>query len=320
MAAVQSQARVMGHTARPEGQNLAGAHDPRTAAAFLEHTAGTWPPQCRVASSCWRARRLAGPPYWAETALFLLSILSGGYYVARAAWTNLRSTRSLDMNVLMTLAVLGAMVIGEWLEGALVIFLFSLGETLENYTMNRARNAISTLVALTPQEAIRLDGNHQERVPVEDILTGDLILVPPGERISMDGIVQTGESAVNQAPITGESVPVDKVAGDTVYAGTINGAGALTIEVTQLAADNTISRIIQMVEEAQAQKAPSQRFMECSHGTTRPSWSASPGRGDRSPRAWIGGVDRLALRGLVLLVSVARARWSFPRRSASWRQ
>ena len=263
VAAVQSQARVMGHSARPEGQNLAGAHDPRTAAAFLElhgrdmATALSGGFILLAVLAGW-----LGLPYWAETALFLLSILSGGYYVSRAAWANLRSTRSLDMNALMTLAVLGAMFIGEWLEGALVIFLFSLGETLENYTMNRARSAISTLVALTPQEAIRLDGNRQERVPVEDILTGDLILVPPGERLSMDGIVRTGESAVNQAPITGESIPADKAAGDPVYAGTINGAGALTIEVTQLAADNTISRIIQMVEEAQAQKAPAQRFVD----------------------------------------------------------
>ena len=198
----------------------------------------------------------------AITALLAVSIVSGGFYVARAAWTSLRVTRSLDMNMLMTLAILGAMFIGEWFEGAMVIFLFSVGETLEGYTMDRARNAISTLVELSPREAIRVHGDHQDRVPVDELRIGDVILVPPGERIAMDGTVETGYSAVNQAPVTGESVPVDREPGNSVFAGSINGQGVLSVRVTRLAKDNTIARVIRMVEEAQEQRAPAQRFVD----------------------------------------------------------
>ena len=203
-----------------------------------------------------------GAPELIVNSLFFSAIVIGGFYVARAAWATLRATRSLDMNGLMTLAILGAIVIGEWFEGAMVIFLFSVGETLESYTMNRARNAISTLMTLSPREAIRLSGGQEDIVPVEELRIDDVVRVLPGERISMDGVIQKGHSAINQAPVTGESVPVDKTIGDTVYAGTVNGQGVLTIRVTHLAADNTIARITTMVEEAQAQKAPAQRFVD----------------------------------------------------------
>ncbi len=205
---------------------------------------------------------LLGLPEAVVAGTFVAAILVGGYFVARAGWAALRTAHSLDMNALMTIAAVGAVLIGEWAEGAVAMFLFSLGNTLEGYTMDRARNAIRGLMDLTPRRATVLHGDHEEQVPVEELHVGDHILVRPGERIPMDGGVLSGESAVNQAPITGESVPVEKAPGDEVYAGTVNGQGALTVRVTRLASDTTIARIIKMVEEAQAQKAPSQRFVD----------------------------------------------------------
>jgi Zn2+/Cd2+-exporting ATPase len=227
-------------------------------------------------------------PEWLTSAVLALSMVAGGYYVFRKGITNVWLTRQLDINFLMTIAALGAAAIGEWAEAALVVFLFSLGETLEGYTMDRARNSIRSLMQLAPPEATLLavcldceehvgralpDGTpytsgacpwcaHETRVPVGDLAVGDRILVKPGERIAMDGQILAGASAVNQAPITGESVPVEKQPGSDVFAGSINGAGALEVEVSRLAADNTISRIIHMVEEAQAQKAPAQRWID----------------------------------------------------------
>jgi Cd2+/Zn2+-exporting ATPase len=201
-------------------------------------------------------------PSWLSKALYAAGIVSGGYYVARAGWYGLRATRSLDMNALMALAAVGAMIIGEWAEGAMVIFLFSVGNTLEGYTMNRARDAIRKLMNLAPKVALRINDGQRVEVPVTDLEVGDRILVRADERIPMDGVVQEGRSAVNQAPVTGESIPVEKSVGDQVYAGTVNGGGSLTVEVTHLAEDNTIARIIRMVEEAQASKAPSQDFVD----------------------------------------------------------
>ncbi|NLS76765.1 MAG: cadmium-translocating P-type ATPase, partial [Chloroflexi bacterium] len=208
------------------------------------------------------ALRLLGAPEAASTALYALAILVGGYYVAKSGWFGFRATRSLDMNALMTLAAVGAMILGEWVEGAMVIFLFSLGNTLESYTVNRARHAIRALMSLAPKVAYKLVGEAQVQVPVEALAVGDRIQVRPSDRIPMDGDIESGHSAVNQAPVTGESLPVEKGIGDAVYAGTINGEGSLTVRVTRLAQDNTIARIIRMVEEAQASKAPSQRFVD----------------------------------------------------------
>jgi len=199
---------------------------------------------------------------WIANAAFALAILAGGYYIARSGWAALRTTHSLDMNMLMSIAAVGALVIGEWEEGATAMFLFAFGNTLEALTMDRARNAIRKLIELSPKEATRIHGDHADRVPVDQLQVGDLIEVKPGERVPMDGAVEEGRSAVDQAPITGESIPVDLQPGSPAYAGSINGHGALRIRVTKLARDNTLSRIVQMVQEAQGRRAPAQRFVD----------------------------------------------------------
>jgi len=195
-------------------------------------------------------------------AIYGAAIAAGGFFAARKGVIGLWFNRELDINFLMAVAAVGAVAIGAWLEGALVIFLFSLGETLEGYTMDRARNAIRSLMELAPTEATLLRDSEQQRLPVDDLEIGDVILVRPGERLPMDGDVRRGTSSVDQGPVTGESIPVEKRPGAEVFAGSVNGEGALEIEVTQRAEDNTISRVIHMVEEAQAQKAPSQRWVD----------------------------------------------------------
>ena len=171
-------------------------------------------------------------------------------------------TLSFDMNFLMMVAAIGAGVIEEWLEGATVLFLFSVANILQNLTMNRARNAIRSLMELSPNEVMARRNGRDERVPVESVRIGETMVIRPGEKIGLDGRVLDGASYVNQAPITGESLAVEKKPGDTVYAGTINQNGSLEVEVTHDYKDTALSRIIHMVEEAQAQKAPSQGFVE----------------------------------------------------------
>lgn len=206
--------------------------------------------------------QLAGVPVLLVRTLYTASILAGGIYVARAGWVAVRQTHGLDMNVLMTVAIIGAMIVGDFAEGAVIVLLFSVGELLESYSLDRARHAIRELIKLAPAQATLLHEGHEEQVPIEALKVGDRIVARPGERLPMDGRIVAGQSAVNQAPITGESLPVDKAPGDEVFAGTLNGSGALTIEVTRLAEDNTIARIMRMVEEANAQRAPSQRLVD----------------------------------------------------------
>ncbi|MGB9777643.1 MAG: heavy metal translocating P-type ATPase [Anaerolineae bacterium] len=209
---------------------------------------------------------LAAP--WAASAaplrdgLLIAATLIGGYPVARAGGAVLRTTRRPDMNVLMTVALIGALAIGEYAEAGVVVFLFSVGELLEALTMERARGAVRALMALRPPEATRRTPGGEERVPVEALAVGDLVLIRPGERIPADGRVREGHSSVDQSPITGESLPVEKGVGDEVFAGTVNGPGALTVEVTRAASDSTLARIIRLVEEAQESRAPSQRLVD----------------------------------------------------------
>ncbi|MDQ0900745.1 cation-translocating P-type ATPase [Paenibacillus sp. V4I7] len=195
------------------------------------------------------------------TLLYAVSIIIGGYKPARSAYYAVKSL-SLDMNVLMTAAVLGASAIGEWLEGALVVWLFALGNVLQSKSIEKTRNSIRSLIDLAPPEAFVKNGQELVRKSVEEISVGDVIVVKPGDKIPLDGLIISGESSVNQAPITGESIPVDKHVGDGVYAGTINEHGSLEIKVTKLVEDTTISKIIHLVEEAQEQKAPTEAFVD----------------------------------------------------------
>ncbi|TYP72379.1 heavy metal translocating P-type ATPase [Paenibacillus methanolicus] len=194
-------------------------------------------------------------------ALYAISIVLVGYKPARSAYYAVKS-RSLDMNVLMTAAVIGAAAIGEWFEGATVVWLFALGNIFQSRSIEKTRNSLRGLIDLAPPEAYVKRDEQLVRTPVEEISVGDVIVVKPGDKIPLDGAVISGDSSVNQAPITGESIPVDKHAGDTVYAGTINEHGSLEIRVTKLVEDTTISRIIHLVEEAQEQKAPTEAFVD----------------------------------------------------------
>ncbi len=199
-------------------------------------------------------------PWLARTA-YALTIAGGAPLTARRAWSAVR-LRALDINVLMLIAAFGALVLGQWSEAAAVIVLFAIAQTLETRTLERARSAVRALLDLTPSEALVRDDTGERRVDVEQIALGALIVVRPGEKIPLDGEIVTGESAVNQAPVTGESLPVDKAPGDEVFAGTINGRGALDVRVTRLRRETTLARIIHLVERAQAQRAPAQTMVD----------------------------------------------------------
>jgi Zn2+/Cd2+-exporting ATPase len=192
---------------------------------------------------------------------FVASIGFGGVLTLRRAFVSL-GAGILDINVLMLLAVAGAMALGEWTEAASVVFLFALAQLLEARAMDRARGAIRALMDLAPAEAIVTRDGYQQRLGVDEVRVGDTILVGPGEKLPLDGRVLAGDSYVNQAPVTGESLPVEKTVGDEVFAGTINGRGALDVIVTRLRRDSTLARIIHLVERAQAQRAPSQQFVD----------------------------------------------------------
>lgn len=196
------------------------------------------------------------------TGAFAIATIAGGLLVFPAAWRALLAWR-LDMNVLMTVAVAGAWTIGEGEEAASVVFLFALSELLESWSAGRARRAIASLLTLSPETALipQPDGSMVEK-PVGEIAVGDQIFIRSGSRVPLDGEIIDGNSAINQAPITGESVPVEKEPGDQVFAGTINGEGSLRVRVKKLSGDSTLARIIKLVEEAETQKAPTQRFVD----------------------------------------------------------
>jgi Cd2+/Zn2+-exporting ATPase len=204
----------------------------------------------------------AGLDAWPVIAIQLVALALAGYPIARSAIGNLVVNHDFNMNFLMTVAAIGAVAIDQVPEAASLVFLFAISEALESYTTERARRSISSLVQLVPLQARRILADGAETVPVEDLAVGDRILVRSGDRIPMDGMIRSGQSQVNQAPITGESLPVPKEPGDEVFAGTINGEGVLQVEVSRLATDTTLSRIIRMVEEAQAMRAPTQRFVD----------------------------------------------------------
>jgi len=202
-----------------------------------------------------------GAPALISILFYALAYLAGGFDITRHALKALRQFK-FDIDVLMVLAALGAAVLGDFAEGAWLLFLFSLGHALEHFAMERARNAIRALVKLVPKTARVMRDGQESEMPVEQLQRGDIVVVRPGERIPVDGRILKGRSAVDQSSITGESMPLDKGAGDVVFAGTMNGDGALEVRVTKLAADTTLARVVQMVEEAQVQKSPTQRFTE----------------------------------------------------------
>ena len=204
---------------------------------------------------------LAGAPYAFSLGLLLGAYAAGGFYTLRDAWQSVKSRR-FDIDTLMIVAAAGAGALGAWEEGALLLFLFSLGHALEHLAMDRARRAIEALAELAPKTALVQRDGAEIEVRVEELLRGDRVIVKPGSRIPADGQVASGNSAVDQSPVTGESMPVDKQAGDKVFAGTVNGEGALIVEVTKLARESTLSRMVEMVAEAQTQKSPTQRFTD----------------------------------------------------------
>lgn len=199
------------------------------------------------------------PP--AAIALCLASMIAGSIFVLPKAWFALRRLQP-DMNLLVTISLFGASYLGEWLEGASLAFLFATAALLESYSLARARKAVIGLMKLAPGEAAVVHHDHEHRMAVDQVPVGAIVRVRPGERIPCDGQVAAGESDVNQAMITGESVPVWKEQGDEVYAGTMNGNGLLDVRTTRAAADTTLSRIVRMVERAQQRRAPSEQFVE----------------------------------------------------------
>ena len=200
--------------------------------------------------------------HWSVVVLALVAVFTGGLSTYKKGWIALKN-RSLNMNALMSIAVTGAMLIGHWPEAAMVMVLFALAEVIEAKSLDRARNAIRGLLDLTPEQATvqQADGTWRE-VGAKQITIGARVRVKPGERIALDGEVLEGRSAVNQAPITGESLPVEKSPGDSVFAGTINESGSFEYRVTALANNSTLARIIHAVEAAQGSRAPTQRFVD----------------------------------------------------------
>ncbi|NUQ70247.1 MAG: heavy metal translocating P-type ATPase [Chthonomonadales bacterium] len=195
-------------------------------------------------------------------ALALLSMLLGGRDTIRKGWNAIR-TATLNINFLMMFAIAGAMAIGQWPEAAMVTFLFGVAEMIEGHSLERARNAVRSLMEMTPETVRRRDANGAWREePAGEVPVGAIVWVRPGERVPLDGVVTSGQSYVNQAPITGESLPVEKRPGDTVFAGTVNERGSFEFEVTANKGNTTLARIIRTVQDAQGQRAPTQRFID----------------------------------------------------------
>ncbi|MDZ4064698.1 MAG: HAD-IC family P-type ATPase, partial [Coriobacteriia bacterium] len=256
----------------------------------------------------WLLGRMGDPWQTVSVVAFALAIASGGALVFRRALMSL-AVRSLDMNVLMSVAVIGAAALGDWLEGATVVFLFAVGGLLESRSLARTRRSIRDLMDLSPQMArVVRDGREFDLAPSEVVL-GDRVRVRPGERIPLDGSVVGGSSAVDESPITGESVPVEKGMGAPVYTGTLNMGGLLEVEVTARASDSTLSRIICLVEDAQARQAPFQRLVDRFTRYYTPAvvgFAAAiavvpPVLGELLGQSW-GSPQEWVYRGLVLLV------------------
>jgi Cd2+/Zn2+-exporting ATPase len=207
------------------------------------------------------ALSVGGAPETVRMVTYLAAIAVGGLPIFRAAVAGLRA-RHLDMNVLMSAATIGAVGIGQWAEAASVVVLFATGNALQIYAIDRTRGAVRVLVRLTPNEVLLRRGDAEVLVPAAEVEVGETVIVRPGERLAVDGRVVEGSSAVDEAPVTGESVPVEKGVSDTIYSGSLNGQGGLLVEATKRAGDSTLQRIARLVEEAQAKKAPAEQFVD----------------------------------------------------------
>jgi Cd2+/Zn2+-exporting ATPase len=244
---------------------------------------------------------LVSAPRAVAEPLYLLSMVVGGWPIARAAWGALLR-RSLDMNVLMALAAVGAVGIGAYAEGAWVLVLFAVGTGLEAMALERSRRSVRALMDLAPVQARMLVDGREHVVAVDAVAVGDQVVVRPGERLPLDGTVADGASSVDQAPITGESVPVDKQPGDEVFAGTLNTTGALTITVSRASADSTLSRVAALVEDAQGSRAPAERFVDRFARVYTPLVFLTALLVATVPLAFGGAFDTWSYRALALLI------------------
>jgi Cd2+/Zn2+-exporting ATPase len=211
--------------------------------------------------AAWTVERFLAIPALVVLGLYLATYVAGGYDLSRHAWHALRR-RQFDTDLLMIVAALGAAALGEFSEGGLLLFLFSLGHALEHRAMDRARHAIYELADVSPKTALLVSADGEIEVPVDLVNLGEMVIVRPGVRIPVDGEIVQGKSTIDQSPVTGESIPVMKVPGEPVYAGTVNGEGVLRVRATRLARDSTLARVVRMVEEAQSKKSPTQSATE----------------------------------------------------------
>ena len=276
--------------------------EPSPSGSFLLRTRQVLLALSGIALAAGLLLQMRGAPSGVSILLFVLSLSASVPLNTRRTIHALR-LRSLDINVLMLFAVVGAMALGEWSEAAAVVFLFAVAQALEARTLERARAAVRELMELTPPEALVRDGADEVRVGVDAVPLGALIVVKPNERIPLDGEIVTGTSTVNQASVTGESVPVDRGPGDEVFAGTINGYGALEVRVLKHRKDTTLARIIHLVERAQAQRAPAHAFVERFARVYTPTVIALAGLLAVAPPLFFGAAwETWIYRALVLLV------------------
>jgi len=263
----------MTHCACPTHKPAAETSQPLRSQHHAEED-GRWllaqPVVCLIGSLCgalaetWWPGVAAGVgsfPALLPLVAYVIAYIAGGAHAVSHAWADLRRGE-VSIDLLMVLAAVGSAAIGHWADGGALLFLFSLSHALEALILGRTRRAISDLMDLTPEEAVRITDGREERVPVEQLQPGDVVVVHPGERLPVDGTIQSGSSSLDESPVNGESLPKDKTVGDHVFAGTLNQEGVLQVAVTRAANQSTLARMVQLVEEAQAERAHSQQFTE----------------------------------------------------------
>lgn len=203
----------------------------------------------------------------ASIAIYLAAFVIGGYAKAKEGIEDTIADKELNVEMLMILAAIGSAIIGYWTEGAILIFIFALSGALETYTMNKSHKEISALMDLQPEEALRITNGIEEKVAVSQLRVGDLILIKPGERVPSDGKINDGKTNLDEAAITGESMPVSKTVNDEIFAGTVNLRGSITVEITKPSNETLFQKIIKLVQSAQSERSPSQLFIERFEGT-----------------------------------------------------